>query len=553
MGIAQVLRNYHVTVPPNNREYAWEEEASVFFKDLKTMFDLTTPYYFLGTIVLTEAASGILNVSDGQQRLATTTILLAAIRDYFIGRSDQEMANHVEQQYLSTFDPNTRRYEPRLKMNIQDNEFFRTRILSLPDSEERAKKPQFASHRFIAAAADLAAKHVQAILSNIDDTGKSALLNRWIEFLAEKAFVIKVVVPDELDAFTTFETLNARGAETSQADLVKNHLFKHAGSRSPEAYTRWGAMQASLESIEGKDTTITFLRYFLITRYGHLKAPDILLRVREKIQGEPAALTLLNGLADDANRYAAIQSHLHPYWNAYPSVTRKAIEALQQIDMKPMRPLLLSIARYFEGEEAAKAFRLLISWAVRAVIVGIHRSDSFAIPIANTSQRISAGEITSTEALTAAMSSVIPLDIDFIGAFSIANVSVDSLARYYLRTLELHRKRDPEPEFIPNESTVITLEHVIPQNPEKYWPKLSPEDADALYKRIGNMALLKATANSKLGNRPFATKVPEYRNSQYEYTRDIAKCSEWGKAEVETRQKRMADEAAKAWPLKIKG
>ena len=134
----------------------------------------------------------------------------------------------------------------------------------------------------------------------------------------------------------------------------------------------------------------------------------------------------------------------------------------------------------------------------------------------------------------------------------VITVSLAKLARYYLRTLELCRKGDPEPEFIPNESAVITLEHVIPENLEEHWPTLSFEDANSLYKRIGNMVLLKGTRNSKIGNLPFTTKVPEYAKSSYEYTKDIAKKKTWGRVEVDERQKRMAAHAIKAWPLKIR-
>ncbi len=48
-------------------------------------------------------------------------------------------------------------------------------------------------------------------------------------------------------------------------------------------------------------------------------------------------------------------------------------------------------------------------------------------------------------------------------------------------------KKEPEPEFIPNEDRVITLEHIIPKSPEDNWPEIEPEMAVAMYKRIGNM------------------------------------------------------------------
>ena len=61
--------------------------------------------YFLGIIVLTTTPKGILEVADGQQRLATTTIVLAAIRDIFLGiKVDDLGADSIERDFLFTID-----------------------------------------------------------------------------------------------------------------------------------------------------------------------------------------------------------------------------------------------------------------------------------------------------------------------------------------------------------------------------------------------------------------------------------------------------------------
>jgi uncharacterized protein with ParB-like and HNH nuclease domain len=83
-------------VPVNQREYAWEEEH---VKDLLQDFANAVAReisYFLGTIVLTHGKNKDLpEVSDGQQRLAITTILIAAIRDYFYERGDIKRAESL--------------------------------------------------------------------------------------------------------------------------------------------------------------------------------------------------------------------------------------------------------------------------------------------------------------------------------------------------------------------------------------------------------------------------------------------------------------------------
>src|SRR5271157_3238260 len=91
-GIGAVLSQNRLRVPLNQREYAWEDEhVQELFSDFSGAIDNDQPTYFLGTIVLTSGGDEP-EVSDGQQRLATSMILLTAIRDYLKGGKDYARA-----------------------------------------------------------------------------------------------------------------------------------------------------------------------------------------------------------------------------------------------------------------------------------------------------------------------------------------------------------------------------------------------------------------------------------------------------------------------------
>jgi len=82
LGIGELLKRGVYEVPINQREYAWRiEEVENFFDDIQNAMNKNLPTYFLGTILLTAGKHDIPEIADGQQRLATTTMLLAAIRD----------------------------------------------------------------------------------------------------------------------------------------------------------------------------------------------------------------------------------------------------------------------------------------------------------------------------------------------------------------------------------------------------------------------------------------------------------------------------------------
>ncbi len=105
--------------------------------------------------------------------------------------------------------------------------------------------------------------------------------------------------------------------------------------------------------------------------------------------------------------------------------------------------------------------------------------------------------------------------------------------------------------MIPNPDTeIVTLEHVLPENPGKNWGKIDPEVAQAFYRRIGNLALLERPINEEIGNRSFSVKKPFLESAPFSLTRAVAKYSDWGPDEISERQKMLGELAVATWPLR---
>jgi uncharacterized protein with ParB-like and HNH nuclease domain len=100
IGNALAVRN--LTVPIYQRSYAWEEKHVLeFFNDLASAIGHKSPEYFLGSVVVTQKKStSSVDVVDGQQRIATTMMVLAAIRDYFHNAGDTQGADDIERPFL---------------------------------------------------------------------------------------------------------------------------------------------------------------------------------------------------------------------------------------------------------------------------------------------------------------------------------------------------------------------------------------------------------------------------------------------------------------------
>jgi hypothetical protein len=547
LGIGEVLNRGRYIVPVNQREYSWEEKhIKALWSDFTNALGKSS--YFLGTIVLTGGIEGIPEIADGQQRLATTTIILAAIRDWFLLNNEVDDARSIENDFLQTYDRDVRGHEPRLRLNVQDNEFFRRRILSHPGTPDRQVQVTSGSHKRIAEAAQHFKQRIENAVSGLSKEHKIAHLNNWVKFLDKTAQVIVLTVPDDLDAFVMFETLNDRGLKTSQADLLKNYLFQEASAgRLDEAQQKWATMMGALETLEEDDITLSYLRTLESALYGLTRARDVFIQVKDKVSGKNQAVTFLDTLAEYSNEYVAILNPDSSKWNAYSPSIRQHIRTINTLGVQQIRPLMLAVAKRFPPREAEKAFRLFVGWSVRFLIAGGGRGGTLEDAYAERAKEVSEGEIITAKKLASEMLSVVPSDVQFGSAFASATVSKSHLARYYLRALEMKIKGEPEPELVPNEDTVINLEHVMPVNPKKGWEHIPADDATLNYRRIGNMVLLQASKNNELGNKPFPEKRPTLKASPYLLTKMVGQKSSWDIADIDERQWKLAKLAVETW------
>jgi len=546
-GIGSVLAHNRLAVPLNQREYSWEEEhVRELLTDFANAIAGNKATYFLGTIVLT-GSTEIPEVSDGQQRLATTTILLAAIRDYFQDAKDFKRKEHIENQFLRTTDLETTATVPKLKLNVDDNEFFTRYVIDGDHSIQPSKE----SHKRIKRAAELAAEHIRSILAPHKDTVRIQRLLEWVRFIRDGAEVIALQVPDHLNAFLMFETLNDRGLKASQADLIKNHLLGYCGAeRIREGQQKWASMLGILESVGQDDMTVTYLHHLLILKTGPTKEREIFDKVRKIVDSQSRSLEFLEEAADSASDYAALFNSDHKKWNEYGTSTRKHIATINRdLRIAQIRPLMFAVARHFSVKEAKAAIKLMVLWSVRFLIAG-GRGGLLDRNYALRAQEITSGKIKSADALRKALSDIIPTDALFEAAFAEARVSQVFLARYLLRALELKAKCDPEPENIPNdEENVINLEHVLPENPNDNWPEIDADTASALVKRLGNMVLLQAKTNAVIGNSGFQEKKKHLKDSAFMLTSAVAKYPSWGSKEIKDRQSKLAKLAVETWAI----
>ena len=572
-GIGKLLRQGRLEVPPNQRSYAWgETHIRNLLLDLNEAITQGAKgeEYFLGTIVLIGKEGDAPSIVDGQQRIATTTILLARIRDQLNAGNRESAGSYIEETFLSNIDIKSDGRVPRIKLNLEDHEFFKTQIVLKQDPDGMAKVakekkkslPQLRpSNRRLARASNLVREFVSDIVKNLPIDAAADQLIRWVEFIENNATVLVVTVPDDVSAFRMFETLNDRGLKASQADILKNYFFSKAGDRFPEAQLNWSELSNVVHSLAGDEDDegldrasgrlVTYIRHLWVTTHGPTKERELAAQIRGEINNEARTMHFLADGSQAAQDYAALWSGRHPKWADYKPTTRQHIDTMaDHLRVKQIRPLMFAVARHFDPDEADKAFKLFVSWSVRFLIFG-GRGGMLDTQYSLRARDVGTKQITKARELRDAMKTYVPSDAEFEGAFAGARVSRAYQARYYLRALENASKKMAQPEYVPNESVAdINLEHVMPLSAGEDWD-IDDDMAETSQNLLGNMVLLKSTQNRDLGNLPFTEKKRVYAKSGYDLTKAVAGYDQWTLDEIRDRQSKLAKLAIKTWSLDL--
>lgn len=266
--IQQCLSECLYEIPTYQRPYAWEEEQLIdFWEDVVTK----DRDYFLGATVtfISERINLFGNkfvIIDGQQRLTTATIALAAIRDAYkdldksnennpaIQRQCHQGAEKTQSEFLVREDLKGNRYP----VILRPESTYSKDVLNFTEVE--AVRADESSHRKIENAFTYFKTSLVTELERLEDD--EAKLRKLDEFRGNilNARIIQIELNSEEDGFLVFETLNTRGLDLELPDLIKNLIIKN-GARSDadrkNIAERWTALRDSIDQATPKETTTT--------------------------------------------------------------------------------------------------------------------------------------------------------------------------------------------------------------------------------------------------------------------------------------------------------
>ncbi|GAB6283643.1 MAG: hypothetical protein STSR0008_24280 [Ignavibacterium sp.] len=269
-GIGHFIKDNFLKVPIYQRSYAWEKSnVQDLFDDIKNAYP---DDYFIGTMVVTDKED-FLEIVDGQQRLATISLFLAAVRDLLQENNDRDKANIIERNYL--FEESLRENKKqKLLLNSADNDFYLKNFI-----ENQNANPSKESHKRMLSAYGYIKDFAKNEFSN---EGKEHIFD-LIDYIEKNLKIIVVKVSDEVNAFTIFETLNDRGLTLSQTDLIKNYLFNKGEDRLSEAREKWTKFTGAIEAAENEGEILQYIRYYWSSKKGLTREKQLFKDIKDNI------------------------------------------------------------------------------------------------------------------------------------------------------------------------------------------------------------------------------------------------------------------------------
>jgi hypothetical protein len=533
-----------IEVPEWQRSYSWESsQVEAFWQDLLAFsarypdHNIEGEEYFLGSIVLvTGGATNLL--LDGQQRLATATILLSVLRD---ARSvhKADAATRLQNKYISDLDDATNTKTNVLTLNVYDRDFFRSEIQDEPANPPARPTPTLRSHGLVRRARQYFDLQVSAQSEKLGGGEAAFQWNlRLSKVLCDHMSVVAVTSTDEDNAAAVFETLNDRGIGLSTPDLLRNLLLRRAADEI--ARERIVAAWQQVLGIDEEASVDEFLRHYWVSHRGDVKARKLYREIKDTIDRESMdSLSLSLDLAETAPIYRDIVRA-----RENDPELRGMLESIRMLGAKALYPALLSGYAAAEGEAGIEQLRrlasALIAMFVRYNVIGGRETTVMESTVYDTAARLR--KTKDFDSAVIALASLAPDASDFVERFQKASVSRIATARYLLREIE-HAKRSTEEVSVEGPHRVH-VEHIYPQTPASdKW-----SNHTAMINRLGNLTLLAKGLNISIKNADFATKKEKaYGDSEILMTKELLKVGAWSPAAIEKRQRELSTHVFEVW------
>lgn len=542
-------------IPPYQRPYSWkEEQINDFWNDINT----DEQSFFLGSIILNkeEEKNGYIEVIDGQQRLLTTTMFLAAIRNIFLEMKEDHLADTLQRNYIAFRDDygnDTFKIQTADKTAKYYQEYIQTAGCDVEASKTNSKEEARIKKNFL----KLKDKIVSE-LSTIDaNDAKIKRLHELRERVGDLVIIEMEIFSDEV-AYEIFETVNARGADLTVADLLKNLIFKKIKNKDQKEIAKklWSEIETNIEAT-GSELK-KFIRYYWIGKYKFVTEKKLYVDIKNTIKDW---LLFIKDLHHSSIWYnIMIEGTDKDFLELkHGNMIHRSIFAIRLMNVSQCFTLLLPLLSQhskivIDFSKIVKHIELFtFKYSAVCKMPGNSVEKLYSKYSINISKEIEYNSMNKKKLdknlqrlfsqLTTELQELSPIRPVFIEEFEKIKYRNSEATRRLLKYILEEFNDDLTTGETRIDFDKVNLEHVLPQNPTKW--NLTKEDVVDYVNCLGNLCLLHKGKNSGIGNDPIKKKIPILLESEIKSTMKFAnKIKEndynWNEDLIYNRQNEMA-------------
>ncbi|WQS92643.1 DUF262 and DUF1524 domain-containing protein [Helicobacter pylori] len=523
-----------LVIPIYQRVYSWEKEQCKQLWDdiIKIGGDDKMDGHFIGSILyvldgITHSDNALL-IIDGQQRLTTITLLLTALRDHW---SDKR--KEIEDHYLINSDKDG---DKKFRLILSESD--KDTLLSLIDKDKG--KPSELSSKIVENF-----KLFEEWISQ--NTNKLETIFKGLE----KLMIVYIALEKgKDDPQLIFESMNSKGIELTQTDLIRNYIVMETEIEKQEYFYNkyWRAMEEEFK--QNKKLFDRFVRHYLTIKTREVpNINKVYAALKDYRQKEGIGI---EDLLKDLQKYCGYFCQI-VFKKEADKDLNKALGFLVDLEMDVVYPLLLELYSDYSDGVLSKAdfipiIALIESYICRRAVCGLGTNSlnkvfpSFTKHIQKDqyfkSLKAHFGYLTEKQRF--------PKNDEFKDLFITIDFYSFQKRKYFFERLENFDTKEPV------NTEGLTIEHIMPQTLTEEWEKDLGENFQAIHDKylhtIGN--LTRTGYNQEYSNKSFQEKQgmeKGFKDSPLRLNQGLRDLKSFGEEEIKERANDLADLALKIW------
>ncbi len=524
-----------LVIPIYQRLYSWEKEQCKQLWDdiIKIGGNDKMDGHFIGSILyvldgITHSNNALL-IIDGQQRLTTITLLLTVLRDHL---NDEVKRKEIEDHYLINSDKDG---DKKFRLILSESD--KDTLLSLIDKDRR--KPSEPSSKIV--------ENFKLFEEWVSNTNQLETIFKGLE----KLMIVEIALEKgKDDPQLIFESMNSKGIELTQTDLIRNYIVMETEIEKQEGFYNkyWRAMEEDFK--QNKKLFDRFVRHYLTIKIREIpNINKVYVALKDYRQKERIGI---ENLLKDLQKYCGYFCRI-AFKKEADKDLNKALGFLVDLEMDVIYPLLLELySDYSDGVLSKDDFRrsiaLIESYICRRAVCGLGTNSlnkvfsSFIKHIQKNeyfnSLKAHFGYLTNNQRF--------PNNDEFKDCFITIDFYSFQKRKYFFERLENFDRKE---RVYTHE---YTTEHIMPQTLTEEWERNLGENFQEIHNKylhtIGNLTL--TGYNPEYSNKSFQEKrdmEKGFKDSPLRLNQGLRDLESFGEEEIKKRANDLADLALKIW------